>query len=737
MYRIALIQNESEMMRYSWADIRPMVHSLGYAFDSYTAENLDDLPGRLNRNRYDALFIASNACNDRLVLESLTAAKEEIARFLERGGGILVCFQMKLAGNTPYPFMPPHLGVTATNRIPMKERPEVGRLACGREQSGNVILTYPHRIDLGGVEMRCLRNDMVKGLYWTYLEASSPGDYVTVIEDSAICPSRSLLLSSRLDSPSRVVVTSLALDWQSHGELWENAARFVVEGKPTIAVISREGCSSFDYRFLVSTLEVKKLPHAEYTLQEMDPSAIPLDIHTSYILDPAWSEDDVALFTAATTDLIRAGVLRVFSFGQTKSGLPYLTAASNVREYQAIAGNALTWLVSSYPEDPDETFWGGSFWCTVEVLRTLVQFGMPVDHYASQILKGIYPHDQDGSYDEVLGASCAMLEVYVLFLGRDDERSQRCLRWILAYIDEKDLFEQATAYDILTGLGFSPETSRLRAFRERVVQSATQDNEFQIYRFAKTLLVCGFTRDAERLARRLHPLQDQETGRWVNVPHTASVVGLLVGIQDRSGNPDPELDEMLFRGVQFLRATYDPPKISWNEDLTATAKCLNALRAFEQKLNYPVDVVSTALQSAHKEALHADAMDVAMAMGVKLQSQVNDLQSQAAATQAELEESAKSNGFASRLSAALASISVLVLCLGALFAFYADRAGIWGAIGRHLAAFLREQGPIVISAVVFLAANVLFLILARLGQAPRIRALLGSLVDRIRGRDDG
>ena len=71
MYRIALIQNESEMMRYSWADIRPMVERLGYGFDGFTAENIEDLYPRLKTDQYDAIIIASNACNDKAVRESL------------------------------------------------------------------------------------------------------------------------------------------------------------------------------------------------------------------------------------------------------------------------------------------------------------------------------------------------------------------------------------------------------------------------------------------------------------------------------------------------------------------------------------------------------------------------------------------------------------------------------------------------------------------------------------------
>ena len=117
LYFIALIQNESEMMRYSWADVRPAIDNMGYSFDSYTAENLALFFVELARKKYDAVIIAANACNDSNVLEGLKANKEIIEGYLKSGGGLLISFQMRLASYDSYGFLPEEYEIKAINRI--------------------------------------------------------------------------------------------------------------------------------------------------------------------------------------------------------------------------------------------------------------------------------------------------------------------------------------------------------------------------------------------------------------------------------------------------------------------------------------------------------------------------------------------------------------------------------------------------------------------------------------------
>ena len=90
MYRAALIQNESEMMRYGWADIRSMLTGISYEWVSFTIDKIPELFAELKLGRYDGIIIATNACNDQNVRNILQEERNRKAlfEFIERGGGI-------------------------------------------------------------------------------------------------------------------------------------------------------------------------------------------------------------------------------------------------------------------------------------------------------------------------------------------------------------------------------------------------------------------------------------------------------------------------------------------------------------------------------------------------------------------------------------------------------------------------------------------------------------------------
>lgn len=720
MYRIALIQNESEMMRYSWADIRPMVERLGYLFDGFTAENIEDLYSRLTTDRYDAVIVSSNACNDKAVRESLNRHRMVFDDFLKRGKGLLVSFQMRMADFKYYEFLPDQLRVTATNRIYSGEAPQEGNLVTGEGQERHTLLCYPNRVNLAEVKSRCLTNNMVEGLYWTYLVSEHPQNYVTVIEDTTYELPRALLISSREDLTYRIVISSLALDWQKHEELWENAVRYVVEGRPSIAVISKSGSSLFDFRFLISSLEITKLPYAEYIQETITPDKIALDGHDTYVLDPAWSEPDVERFLQASLSLIEAGRARVFYFRKTGQGLVTLQAVSNVREYQIIAHNAITWLVSQFPDAEDQGYWAGSFWCTLDVLSTLNEFGVPVTQFKDKILKAIEKHDRNGSYDEVLGATCAMLEVYSLFLGKDHARIQRALDWILAHVYNKTLFEQATAYDVLTRFGVTLSEQKLAAFKNEVVTNLPLlRNEFLVYRYAKTLLACGLAKEAGQVAMQLENLQSPSDGRWVNIPNTASIVDLLIDIQKAIGSPKRNIDEMIFKGIQFIRSSYTPTEYSWKSDVSATAKSLKALRAFEQRISFPIDVIATSLQSGDVRARNYIAIEAASALNIRLQNRVNDLTAQLGRLQRSIDKMNKENAFAVRLSTVLTVIVAVGITFGLLMTRYLAQNKLLAEVGGHIRTFVSESATIALPVLAVVTLAALLYVLRRLGKSPK------------------
>ena len=101
MYNVALVQNQSEMSHYGYADARPMLKEFGYNLDPnsglYTAQNIDDLEADLDK--YDAVYFASNALNDKNIRDVVLSEsfKNSFTDFLKSGKGCLILHQLRMA----------------------------------------------------------------------------------------------------------------------------------------------------------------------------------------------------------------------------------------------------------------------------------------------------------------------------------------------------------------------------------------------------------------------------------------------------------------------------------------------------------------------------------------------------------------------------------------------------------------------------------------------------------------
>lgn len=720
MYKVALIQNESEMMRYSWADIRPMINDLKYPFDSFTAENIEKMYPGLKDNEYDAIVVASNACNDKFVRESLQKHKGEIDEFLKKGKGIFVSSQMKLANFPSYGFFPESFDVSAINRIRDKnEKPSSGILSVGDGQEKHPILNYPSKIDLSKLTQKCLNNNLVEGIYWTYLDPENPEHYTVIIEDKSSY--RPLFLCSRQDFPFRIVISTIFVDWQMHSDLWENCMKYVIEGRPSIAIFTKLGHSNFDFRFFVSGLEINKIPYAEYEQSEINPSAVVFDVHETYIFDPAWSENEISKFVERCSDLIEKGMIRIFYFQKKNNGKITLVAVSNVREYQNIARNSLTWLISQSP-DEDKGFWSGSFWYTVDVIFTLKDFNIPVDNFRKNILNELLDHDVNGSYDEVLGATCALLQIYYLFLGENHEKTRRTLEWILGNVDNKTLFEKATAYHILTELGVKVQSSKLTSFVNEVMTNfkyLDSYNEFEIYRYSRTLLSCGFYREAEQIVEHLVNFQDTKSGKFVNVPNTAAIVELLIDIRKEMKKPNSEIDNMIFKGIQYLRSTYTPEKYSWNSDISATAKSIKTLKAFETRIETPIDVLITAIKNEYMQSENYIAIDVAMNLNTKVMSKNDKLITTINELKTQIMEFDGKIAFASNLSTCFTIIISSLFIFSMYFLNYLHSKNLINKVLTILKDFISESTVLLVSSITVFTFLVTIYVLKKLGKIPK------------------
>lgn len=108
MYKVALIQNQSEMSHYGYADARPLLQEFNdirpilqeskYDIHLYTAENIDELIYEIERSEFDAVIFGSNALNDKTIRTEVQSSRfaEAFPRFLNKEKGCLILHQLRL-----------------------------------------------------------------------------------------------------------------------------------------------------------------------------------------------------------------------------------------------------------------------------------------------------------------------------------------------------------------------------------------------------------------------------------------------------------------------------------------------------------------------------------------------------------------------------------------------------------------------------------------------------------------
>ncbi len=712
-YRVALIQNESEMLRFSHSDIRPTLQKYNYEWTYYTAENINQLFKDILR--YDAIVLATNVCNDEIVTQALTDNKETIDRFLSTPRkGMLIAFQMRLTDNVRferYPFLPERFGVKGCYRFESNESANEGSVVIEGKNKKHVILNHPNRIDIDDVKTHCLTNPSIKGLYWGYLSPIT-GNFDILVKDSSYDDDRPLLLVAHEDARVRLVVSSLVLDWQLHDRLWENTLRYVVEGRHFVGIIKKRDNISIDLEYLKAVLSVKKISYDVYGQGKLNLSRIPLDVHTVLIFDPLFSSDEIKDALSKTTyeDLDK---LSVFFFESWLSANTVLNVVGGTRDFDTIAKNCTAWLKSLY----NDSFWEGSFWRSVDILGTLHYFDEPIMAYQDGIVKSIAKkRTPSGTYDNVFGATCAMLLVYYWFNQKDTEKFKSTLNWIISELERTDIFNKATAIEIISFV--APEMlteTTLTGLRNSIISKLSEfSNQLELLRFSSALLQLGFNGDAEKVVKKLLELQDNSGN--VNLYSIAETTFVLIGIVNKSENPDPVLQGRIFIGIQQLRENYNSESFNWKDNAITSAKALKTLKAFEEMISFPVDDLLSFLTDYEYKDRHYVAIDTVTLKNQELMKKLYESQQELESAQNKFD--VQSKFFRKSKIAILTILPIFYILLLITVVYGFEQLGIFDKVVGFTSKWQDMLSIIVIPILIFIPLTLYVYLLAKFSMIP-------------------
>lgn len=611
MFKIALIQNQSEMIRYNYADARSLFDYKEYDFDLFTGENIHQLADRLNRNLYDSIIIATNALNDKRIKETLGNQRKSLENYLKKPKGLLILHQIKMTKVDSFGFLPKTFDISAIDRKlkNLEERAIQGKLSVENSQKNHVVLTYPNKISLSDVQKKSLCVPSVEGLYWYYIKPINEKIWSSLIIDNSYNEKRNIMVVSRADIKPRIIITSLTLDWHRQRKFLENAVRYVTEGRHNTVVILKKGKTLFPFKYFLSSLKVAKIPHSVISLDILNFSDLPLNVHRTIVLDPAWTENEVKKsdLKSLTNFIQNSGELIHFGLKTNSFAKLPMTSIGGQTYLQTIKKNALVWIASNFKNK----LWDDSFWCTIDVLQILDELNEQLDQYSHDVISYIKPHDIDGSYDEVFGTTIALMWVYHLFLGSKSKEFKQSLTWIKKRIDTCNLYEKAFAYDMLQKVGIPVEKEAIQEFKNEVLKQVQVLSELQAFRYGNTLLNYGFIQEACKIVGKLKELQHEE-GRWIDVSTTAEVIRFLIKLRG-SSQVHSEFDETIFNGIIYIREQFEDTKTFWGAQSSETIKAIVALKDFESLvIDFPTEQVNNLIRSSTKVEGSITALDSAI-----------------------------------------------------------------------------------------------------------------------------
>jgi len=643
MYRIAVIENETELQRYGHAHVaRNLALAVSlrpdakyYNFQSFTSANIGQLfqPGDNYIMEFDALFLSTNACSDSVVLSHLRNHKDRMIEFIENEKGIYVGYQKKLSkenkskdpddfrkaaktatANNPFEFLPSYYqfglveefildGSDEKPEFRTKESPE-GDIKIYDKNRSDVILNYPSEIQEYDILKQCRNNEFQNHLYKSSIYPVLSGSFETLLYDDTPNEDDKRILLARAipKNKERIIVSSIALDWENHASLLLNIIEFIAKGIPRHAFIQGKDDNS-DFSYLISSAIISKIPCAKYsTIDEI--SAQMYSIHDIYYFAPSVKDTVVKRFwSKLSTEKGKKKIYHLLTSDSSSEEF-VLTQYSNSSALDTIKINVHAWL-NNYQNTQARGFWDG-FWVTYDTLLMMHAIGLDYSPY----LNGVYAdmakrRRGDGSYDRLIGCTLGMLKLLLLFWP--DKKAQICQthEWIISRIFpsgtsttvdhmpisafEKESFlitykENEEAIKDICRYNVKNESfdSLFHEVQTSFVEPQSRSNDCSEIELCRHLQFCNyFQLPYTHIVHAIMGKRDSE-GKWAGVSRTAGVLIILLSTLGKEDILRDKLDKRFEESINYIRMHYDATTSNWNNLVLDTVRAVQALYLYDK-----------------------------------------------------------------------------------------------------------------------------------------------------------
>lgn len=630
MYRVAIIQNESEMLRSGYANIILKLNRVErlsrYSFELFNVVNIQNLftSGDNHLKNFDSLIITTNATSDKFVLTVLQQNKKSIEEFVSCGKGIFISSQKKLSTANFNPkgdegktkFLPDLYEFYTVERPKIEKDSGEGQISIYNNED-HILLQYPKKVTAEKTKEHCENNEFKKHLYRSHVIPNTNSSYIPIFVDTSYeeVPSRSLMMVNLVPHNSeRIVISTIAIDWEFHENLLTNLISYITEGLPKVAFIGNANVKHGDFDFLLTSARLSKIAHETYD----DVTTIKKElflIHNTYIFSSEWDEQYISTFlrninsSGINTPVGKKSYVRVYYFKKIDNILT-LTQYSNFSTIDLMIDSSILWINSKFSGG----MWGNSFWITHDILIMMHDIGIDIETYITPIIKDVRKHYIEFSYDGVIGATSGLLELFFLLdskykselitEGITTNDLKGMLSWVIEKFNSQAVYDAQTVIltlnkyhtEIFTNNQYNIDIKKYSEMLNIVCGSFYSKNadiekysEIDLCRYISICLIC---RNKEHeIVKLLGILKKNQApnGKWTNTGRTAHVlVFLLKNFSKLIGitNADINIDDMIYNGILYLRAEYNWESSNWGNDLQATAKAIHAIGLYNKQNKY-------------------------------------------------------------------------------------------------------------------------------------------------------
>ncbi|MBO5656986.1 MAG: hypothetical protein J6R94_02255, partial [Agathobacter sp.] len=270
MFKIALVQNLSEMRNYPYADIRRKLTEMNFEVVSVTRDNLDAFIPMMN-DSLNCILFSSNSLGDAKIYEFVCGQEfiEAFDAYTTGGGNAVILHQIKLRDvENPLPFLGLE-GLTIKSEYKTEElgRGDKENFLANSNMFSEHYFAFPNKIDLQKLGRHCITNSALEGYYWTLLQGCDQ-EWRPILVDK----NGNRVISRMHDR--RVIFSSMLLDYQGHFDLLENILINLMTNHMSLAILDKDNVDNLGFNYFLNSLESKRLYYKRYLDNEEEIKAL-------------------------------------------------------------------------------------------------------------------------------------------------------------------------------------------------------------------------------------------------------------------------------------------------------------------------------------------------------------------------------------------------------------------------------------------------------------------------------